>query len=837
MKNTLSTLLLILSISLIGQAQNNPYLAPLYWSVYEHHIEKEYAGVSDNFIPESELRGNINWVDNNLKDFGYNMICMDGWGDVSQLNENGYRRSHSMHWEHDFAWWSDTLQSIDMTLGMYGNPLWIHVDPNDTQTLIAGTPLPVSSLIDESEESLFTWVQVDRPGAEQYVKGSVQYYADMGIEYFRVDFLSWYETGYDHWMGTVGPARPREYYETALRWMREACDENGMFLSLVMPNLFNEGEFEREYGHMIRINADAGQGTWYRFSENHRGVRFNEWSQYENTMDGFAYWASLSGRDSVILDGDFIRLNTYETDSEKRTVISSHIIAGGPVSITDQHSTIGEDTWLYQNQELLDLHLDGFVGQPLSNDPTEQNSQIWTGQLSGGEWVLALFNREDQTLTRQFNFSNLNLSSPVAVRDLWQHADLGMMDSLSIQIPPHGTTIVKLNETPLSCLPQTVSFDPIPNQQFGTTTVELIASANSGLPIRFEVALGPALIIDNALTLTGADGRVTVMAYQAGNDMYCAAIPQMHDFEVTGGHQTEMHVAGDFSDWNLSYDMEMLDQAWVIHDVSLDAGAHQMKFANTSNWSGDDWGNSNGTAGIAQLTTGGGANINFTISEVGRYTFSFNDISLVYSIIPSEPQIVHQEQMFVAGTFSEWSPSHEMTLIDDIWVVEDVVIYPGDHELKFVNTNNWTGDDWGNSTGLSGFAQLTTGGDPNITFTIDVSAYIDIYFDDVSLEYSIGNGLEVEESGQRPVQYRLAQNYPNPFNPETIIEYEISEQTLVKLTLYDALGREVMQLANEIKPAGLYSLKLSGSALSSGVYFYVLEAGSYKQYRKMIILR
>ena len=75
-------------------------------------------------------------MDTQLKASGYTMVCIDGWGDVSQLNENGYRLSHSRHWQHDYAWWSRHLQDRGLTLGMYGNPLWIHVADDDSGRLI-----------------------------------------------------------------------------------------------------------------------------------------------------------------------------------------------------------------------------------------------------------------------------------------------------------------------------------------------------------------------------------------------------------------------------------------------------------------------------------------------------------------------------------------------------------------------------------------------------------------------------------------------------------------------------------------------------------------------------
>jgi hypothetical protein len=614
-------------------AQTNPYHAPLYWSVYEHHILKEEPGVEDNYISEADLLANIDWVEANLKDFGYDMICMDGWGDVSSVNENGYRVSHSIHWDHDYAWWAGELQARGMNLGMYDNPLWIHMNAVDSGATIVGTDIPVGSLVDYDEDALwFTWVQVDRPGAEEYVKGCIQHYADMGIKYLRVDFLSWFETGYDRNLGTVGPARPTEYYETALRWMREACDSNGMFLSLVMPNMFNEAEIERQYGHMTRIDEDCGSGGWWRFSDNDRGHRYPTWSQYANACDGYTYWSHIAGRGGIILDGDFIRLNTFDTDTEKRTVISAHLMAGGPLSVADQYNTIGDDIWLYQNEEMLALNSDGFVGAPLTNDPTDEASQIWTGQMTSGEWIAGFFNRETDVRTRSLNLTDLGFIGGATVRDLWQHADLGFMSSVSADIPPHGCLIMKFTDAPCGCTEQSIAFDAIEDKHYGDADFVPSASASSDLPVQFEIALGPATVEEGMVHLTGQNGRVFVVASQPGDSDFCAAFPKVRSFEVTGGHQAAMYVAGTFTGWSPNIRMTLVDDTWVAEDVEITAGHHEMKFANTNDWSGDDWGNATGLAGTAQLATGGGPNISFTMPQTGSYDIHFNDITLAYSV-------------------------------------------------------------------------------------------------------------------------------------------------------------------------------------------------------------
>ena len=88
-----------------------------------------------------------------------------------------------------------------------------------------------------------------------------------------------------------------------------------------------------------------------------------------------------------------------------------------------------------------------------------------------------------------------------------------------------------------------------------------------------------------------------------------------------------------------------------------------------------------------------------------------------------------------------------------------------------------------------------------------------------------------------PISFSLSQNYPNPFNPVTSIEYVVAGSEFVTLKVYDFLGREVTTLVNEYKSAGIYQINYDASNLSSGVYFYQLNAGSYSETKKMILLK
>lgn len=95
----------------------------------------------------------------------------------------------------------------------------------------------------------------------------------------------------------------------------------------------------------------------------------------------------------------------------------------------------------------------------------------------------------------------------------------------------------------------------------------------------------------------------------------------------------------------------------------------------------------------------------------------------------------------------------------------------------------------------------------------------------------------ITKSEDSPNKYYMSQNYPNPFNPTTVINYVIPQQSFVTLKVYDILGRDVATLVNEQKSAGNYETEFNADNLSSGIYFYRLEAGSFSDTKKLILLK
>lgn len=159
--------------------------------------------------------------------------------------------------------------------------------------------------------------------------------------------------------------------------------------------------------------------------------------------------------------------------------------------------------------------------------------------------------------------------------------------------------------------------------------------------------------------------------------------------------------------------------------------------------------------------------------------------------------------------------------------------------------------------GKSGFAYSTDGGESFTDYNegitkIDrvLSMLFDGEFIIIGLDgpgiYKIaaselGITTSVEKTEELANNYELSQNYPNPFNPSTTIKFSIPESGFVSLKVYDLLGKEVASVVNEELNAGSYTVSFDASqstqGLSSGIYFYRLEANSFIQTKKLTLIK
>lgn len=427
------------------------YKAPLYWSVYEYCYELEQKGVAnqDMDISPAEWDKIIDWVATDLKPYGYDMVCTDGFIPMLANDASGYMTHYGSMSLKDLV---AKCKARGLKVGVYDNPLWIH-GPNETR--IEGTEHTFGDLyynhsqdiMNPSAENLwFNWVVAENPGAREYIDGFFKHYHDLGIDYIRMDFLSWYEDGKDRNIGVVGHGYGRESYARALAYIAESAKKYGIFTSLVMPHLYNDAQVEALYGNMIRIVSDTAGGGWWHCSAYDKGKSYTTWPNCMNMFDGFIYWSHVAGRDKVILDGDFIRLNKFDTDAERETVVSLQLMAGGPVTVADQYNTIGNNTRFYTNSEMLELNKDRFVGKPLSDKLSDPKSEIWSGQMSNGDYIVGLFNRDDSPRSYALKLSDLGIDGQWKMRDLWKHADEGTVSTVNATVPAHGCKIVRLSK-------------------------------------------------------------------------------------------------------------------------------------------------------------------------------------------------------------------------------------------------------------------------------------------------------------------------------------------------------------------------------------------------------
>jgi len=129
-----------------------------------------------------------------------------------------------------------------------------------------------------------------------------------------------------------------------------------------------------------------------------------------------------------------------------------------------------------------------------------------------------------------------------------------------------------------------------------------------------------------------------------------------------------------------------------------------------------------------------------------------------------------------------------------------------------------------------------------------------VYFDDmrsvntttlsVSTEIIVRVGTQVLSIDAEPIPevYALRQNYPNPFNPVTTLRYDLPEEALVNITIYDMMGRVVKTMVNSQQNAGYKSIQWNattdeGKPVSAGLYLYTIQAGEFRQTKKMVLLK
>ena len=211
----------------------------------------------------------------------------------------------------------------------------------------------------------------------------------------------------------------------------------------------------------------------------------------------------------------------------------------------------------------------------------------------------------------------------------------------------------------------------------------------------------------------------------------------------------------------------------------------------------------------------------------------FDDNDLFYT--GSAPDMGALEWVIAAPNLEAYAQDSTVILA---WteIEEDLLYYQLDRatnamftenvDQTYVTTNTYTDDD------------IDTG----IEYFYRVSGYVGYWTDYSNTVSVIIESLDLDEDSAMHLDYKIHQNYPNPFNPTTQIKYDLPEDALVSINIYDLMGRSIKSLVNSQQTAGYRSIQWNatnnlGEPVSAGMYLYTIQAGEFRQTKKMVLLK
>jgi len=209
---------------------------------------------------------------------------------------------------------------------------------------------------------------------------------------------------------------------------------------------------------------------------------------------------------------------------------------------------------------------------------------------------------------------------------------------------------------------------------------------------------------------------------------------------------------------------------------------------------------------------------------ISRFGFT-----LTSGISPNDPAYVDAALPVELTTFSASKIGSTVKLT---WNTATEINNFGFEVERSVINDNWTKIGFVNGNGNSSSPKSYTFEDKNLT-SGKYSYRLKQIDNNGSFEYSKTIKIDLGT----PEKFELSQNYPNPFNPTTTISFSLPESGNVKLTLYNLIGQVLGTIVNEYKESGIHTINFDGSELNSGIYIYKLQAGSFVETKKMILMK
>jgi hypothetical protein len=200
------------------------------------------------------------------------------------------------------------------------------------------------------------------------------------------------------------------------------------------------------------------------------------------------------------------------------------------------------------------------------------------------------------------------------------------------------------------------------------------------------------------------------------------------------------------------------------------------------------------------------------------YAFIITEASIGTSLLETGDEIAIYDGNLCVGA----------VIVDGEWPIEMNAWEADSTNAGFISGNTISMHIWS--------AQSNIEYHTNLTFEIGDGHFGSGLFSRIAIEGTTVVDVRDNESIQ-PRVFSISQNYPNPFNPLTKIRYSVPQLSNVIIKVFDILGNEIATLVNGELPTGEYEYEFDGSGLTSGIYFYRLQAGSFIETKKMVLLR
>jgi hypothetical protein len=266
--------------------------------------------------------------------------------------------------------------------------------------------------------------------------------------------------------------------------------------------------------------------------------------------------------------------------------------------------------------------------------------------------------------------------------------------------------------------------------------------------------------------------------------------------------------------WKADIDHNNSNVGWAVRDTSCNFGGNTRVRANNY---------SRKSLEIPWYAGNGGNMINDDWVWTDSFTVRQGDSLIFWMLIGSDT------------TFTAYLDSMQVYICSDqdpVFAIAKLAkIVSNDSEGVPLATNMWTEHKFN----LSQWA----GQKIYIGFRYNMNILIDGLWCNID-DLFIGNRspIGIKPIGSNvPKSYALRQNYPNPFNPTTNIEFDLPKGENVKITLFNSVGQDVTTILNEFKAAGSYKIDFNASNLPSGAYYYTINAGDFRQTKKMVLVK